>query len=114
MDKAELDLKEAYARLKALSDNFPDRANRLVEPRYVEEFHELLALLQKHSSIDLGRFKVPQTAVAVRAGGRGSVTDLDGHDWYDLYFVKAKIEGLLGFFDLQWSEPKPRVGFRPQ
>ncbi len=58
----ERELKEAYARLKALHDNLPDRANRLIEPRYVEEFHAILALLQKHSSFDLSGFKVPTNA----------------------------------------------------
>ena len=100
----ERDLMEAYARLKGLHDNLPDRANRLIEPRYIEEFHAILALLQQHSSFDLSRFKVPTSAISVR----------DPETWYDLHFTKAKIEGLLGFFELEWSEPKPRIGFRPQ
>ncbi len=104
MDRAGADLREAYARLKALSDHFPDRAQLLVDPRYVNEFHDVLALLQKHSSIDLSRFKVAREARVEQLG----------EDMYDLFFVKAKIDGLLGFFELQWSEPKPRIGFRPQ
>jgi hypothetical protein len=108
------DLMEAYARLKALNENLPDRPNRLLEPRYVEEFHSLVTLLQAHSSADLSRFKVPPTAIAVKAGREGMAVELDGHDWYDRHFVKAKIEGLLGFFELRWSEPKPRIGFQPQ
>ena len=73
----------------------------------IEGNFSLVALLQTHSSADLSRFKVPLTAVSV-------AVDLDGNDWYDLHFVKAKIEGLLKFFELQWSEPKPQIGFRPQ
>jgi len=103
----EQELMEVYARLKALDENLPNRPDPLLEPRYVEEFHALVALLQTHSSADLSRFKVPLTAVSV-------AVDLDGNDWYDLHFVKAKIEGLLKFFELQWSEPKPQIGFRPQ
>ncbi len=101
---AERDLREAYARLKALHGNLPDPASRLIKPRYVEDFHSILALLQKYSTFDLGRFRVPASAIEVS----------DPETWYDLHFVKAKIEALLDFFELQWSEPKPRIGFRPQ
>ena len=83
-DLAERDLMEAYARLKALHDNLPDRPNRLIEPRYVEEFHGILALLQQHVSFDLGRFIVTAGAITLR----------DPETWYDLHFMKAKIEGL--------------------
>lgn len=95
---------EAYARLKALHGNLPDRPNRLIEPRYVEDFHDIVGLLQRHSSVALGRFKVPVTAISISDPGL----------WYDLHFVKSKVEALLGFFELRWSEPKPTIGFRPQ
>jgi hypothetical protein len=108
-------LVEVYAGLKALLGNLPDRPGKLVETRYVQEFHTLLALLQSHSSFDLSRFKVPTGAIVVRAGQEGMAVDLDsGFDWYDASFVKMKLEALLGFFELQWSEPRPKIGFRPQ
>jgi hypothetical protein len=114
MNREQEELMEVYARLKALNENLPNRPNRLLEPRYIEDFHSLVRLLQSHSSADLSRFKVPLTAISVKAGSEGTAVDLEGSDWYDLHFVKAKIEGLLKFFELQWSEPKPRIGFRPQ
>lgn len=113
MNQEQGELMEVYARLKALNENLPNRPNDSLEARYVEEFHSLVALLQSHSSFDLGRFKVRSTAISVNAP-RGEGVDLDGHNWYDLHFTKAKIEALLAFFELRWSEPKPQIGFRPQ
>jgi hypothetical protein len=101
--KSERDMMEAYARLKALHENLPDRKARLIEPRFVEDFHAILALLQKYSSFDLSGFKVPTSAISVT----------NPETWYDLHFVAAKIQGLLGFFEIQWSQPTPRIGFRP-
>ena len=109
----ERDLMEAYARLKALHDNIPERANRMIEKRYVDEFEAIRAFLQKHSSFDLSRFAVPASAIVDVSASVPDLT-ISAGTWYDLHFVKAKIEGLLTFFELQWSEPRPRIGFRPQ
>src|SRR5438309_685948 len=98
------DLMEAYARLKALHENMPDPSHRVVEQVYVEDFHEILGLLQQYSSVDLGRFKVPVGAIVGRYP----------RSLYDLQFVKSKVAALLAYFDLRWSEEKPTVGFRPK
>ncbi len=95
------DLIEAYVRLKALHNNMPDR---VIAQRSVDDFHEILGLLERHSSVDLGRFKVPTNAIITR----------DPEIFYDLHFVKSKVEALLSFFELRSSEPKSEVGFRPQ
>ena len=44
------DLMEAYARLRALRDNLPGPPTPVIAQRYVDDFHETLGLLQKHSS----------------------------------------------------------------
>ena len=95
-------LMEGLARLRSLHDNLPGP----VAQRYVEEFHDILDLLQKHSGAELSRFRVPASAIVERASAR------DGA-YYDLDFVRAKLGGVLGLFELRLAEPKPHIGFRP-
>jgi hypothetical protein len=54
----------------------------------------------------LGRFRVPSTAIVEKFPRAGA--------YYDVEFVKSKVGGLIGFFELRWADPKPRIGFRPQ
>jgi hypothetical protein len=100
----EVSVMEVYARLKALRDNMP--AYPSIESRYVEDFHQILGLLQKNTRFDLSRFKVSSNAVRPNNSMKTRIH-------YDRNFLMAKIEGLLNFFELQWSDPKPRIGFRP-
>jgi hypothetical protein len=93
---------EAYARLKALRDNIPKVY--VLEAKYVDEFHKIIGLLQKNSTHDLANFKV--TAEAMKHG--------DSKGRYDTNLVLAKIDALLNFFEIKWSDPKPFIGFRPQ
>lgn len=95
-------LLEAYARLKGLKANLP-ATPPWIKDHYVREFHEILELLQQGSGFDLTRFKVPSEAQVAVAG----------RIEYDRAFLKAKIDALLTLFELQSSEPKPRIGFRP-
>ena len=97
------ELMEAYTRPRALHENLPGP----VAQRYVEDFHEILGMLQKHSGVDLSRFRVPATAIVERS------TPRDGA-YYDLGFVKAKVGALLEFFELRGADPRPDIGFRPR
>ena len=100
------DLMQAYARLRALRDNLPGPPTPVIAQRYVDDFHEVHGLLQKYCTVDLKGFKVPSAALTERWPDEGS--------FYDLAFVKSKIDGLLGFFELRWADPRPSIGFRPQ
>lgn len=97
------EMTEALARLRALHDNLPGP----VAQRYIDDFHEILGLVQKNAGVALSRFMVPGSAIVEKA-------TLRDRAYYDLDFVKAKIGGLLGLFELRGAQPRPHVGFRPQ
>ncbi len=97
-------LLEVYSRLKALRVNIPERHYSLGK-RWVDEFHDLLTTLANLSQMDLSGFRVPQSAVTDE--------DADIGTYYDKEFVAAKIDALLGFFELRFGERKPSIGFHP-
>lgn len=98
-------LAEAYVRLKALRKNLPGKV-AAVEHRWVKEFDDLVSLLQKLSDTDLSGFRVPATAIRTN--------DPEIGIYYDKDFVAAKMDALLGFFDITTpGEQRPNIGFRP-
>lgn len=99
----EVKLLEAYARLKALKAHLPDE--RFIAIRYGDEFCDILTLLQEISGHDLTNFRMPPSAM---------VTPQFGVQSYDRNFLLVKIDGLINFFEIQWSDPKPPIGFAPQ
>lgn len=81
-----------------------------MDKRWVDEFHSLVDDLAKLSSLDLTGFRV--TAAAIK------VNDPKFEQYYDRAFVTAKMDGLLGYFELSFPSKKPpptsqRIGFRP-
>jgi len=97
-------LLEVYSRLKGLRANIPGRQGSL-EKRWVEEFHDLVKTMTDLSQMDLGGFRVPRGAITAEGADIGT--------YYDKEFVAAKIDALLGFFELSFSERKPSIGFHP-
>jgi hypothetical protein len=104
---------EALARLTALKSNLPNPLG--VQEKYVNEFHQILDLLELNSGSDLSRFRVPtselrpQVASLNRLAGRTTYT----HDRRcDRNFLTMKIDGVLRLFELQTAGQKSRIGFR--
>jgi hypothetical protein len=96
---------EGYVRLKALRKNLPEKVEA-VQQRWVGEFDDLVTLLQNLSDTDLSGFRVPPAAIKTNDPKIGI--------YYDRGFVVAKMDALLGFFEITTSgEQKPDIRFRP-
>lgn len=107
-------LAEAYARINALKAHLPEAY--VVEQKYVEEFHEVLSVLEQESCADLSKFRIPESEVRPRVISvrrmRGSVTYSD-RSYCERSFLMMRIDGILGFFSLQMATPKTAIGFHP-
>lgn len=81
----EIELQEAYVRLKALRRNLPDAV--VLEQHWVTDFHALVEMLANLAGADLRGFVVPDSAIAL-----GSPL------MYEKRFVAAKMDALLELF----------------
>jgi|ERR1700739_4456063 hypothetical protein len=103
-------LKQAYARLKSLKANLPDRFH--ADQTYVEEFHSILDILQQESGTSLSAFRVPANEMQRESSGGNSIT---GETYYTgrmvchRTYLMMRIDGVLGFFTI--SSPETAIGF---
>jgi len=81
----EVELQEAYVRLKALRNNLPDAV--VLEQHWVTDFHALVEMLANLAGADLRGFVVPDSAIA-----------LSSPLMYEKRFVAAKMDALLELF----------------
>ena len=81
----EVELQEAYVRLKALRNNLPDAV--VLEQHWVTDFHALVEMLANLAGADLRGFVVPDSAIV-----------LSSPQTYDKRFVAAKMDALLELF----------------
>jgi len=82
----EIELQEAYVRLKALRNDLPDAV--VLEQHWVTDFHALIEMLADLAGADLRGFVVPDSAIVLRSPLR-----------YDKRFVAAKVDALLELFE---------------
>ncbi len=112
----DLKVLEAFSRLKSLRKNVP---NQPVETRFVNEFHQVLALLEATSDVKLDSFKIPASEVRrISTGGNylTGETRYSSEPYCDYAFFTMKVDGVLTMFDLlinQGSGDKPGIGFKP-
>jgi hypothetical protein len=103
---------QAYSRLKALKANLPDRIH--ADHTYVEEFDNILDILQKESGHDLSPFHVPASQMQRESSGGNYITGevfYTGRTVCTRSYLMMRIDGVLGFFTL--SGAKTNVGFTP-
>jgi hypothetical protein len=81
----EIELQEAYVRLKALRRNLPDAV--VLEQHWVTDFHALVEMLANLAGADLRGFVVPDSAIA-----------LGSPPMYEKRFVAAQMDALLELF----------------
>ena len=107
---------EAFGRLKSLRQNVP---NKDVETKYVDEFHQVLDLLESVAGVDLKNFRIPASEVRPVVVGGNYVT---GETYYssrpfcDHAFFLMKLDAVLTMFELliqARSSDKPAIGFTP-
>ena len=113
---AQVEIIEAYSRLKALKEHVP---GPYVHPKYVAEFHDIMDLLEKASGARLANFRIPGTEVkpvitSVRRGGGATYSD---EPYCERAFFEMKVDGVLTMFEfLVTSGPgtKGPIGFNPE
>jgi hypothetical protein len=112
-----IELLEAYARLKSLRANVPQHR---VNATFVSEFHEILDLLAKVSGVSLANFRIPPAEVRPLATGGNYLTGethYSAESYCDRNFFVMKVDGVLTMFELfmnQGSADKPVIGFKPR
>jgi len=117
-----MSLPDAYSRLKAFRDNFPDKSNFGVSSDYVHEYHDIVTMIQKVTGLDLQQYMIPDEAVSARVT---SANMMSGKKTYssETYckkeFFKMKVDGLLNRFELLLNQPEPeekkhQIGFKTE
>jgi len=106
------EINQAYSRLGSLKTNLPE--GFYADQTYVEEFHSILAILQKESGHDLTPLRVPGSEIQQEVSGGNYMTgevNYTGRMVCHRNYLMMRIDGVLGFFTL--SSSKATVGFRP-
>jgi hypothetical protein len=113
----QVEIIEAYSRLKALKANVP---GPYVHPKYVEEFHHILDLLEKASGASLGNFRIPASEIrpvitSVSYIGEGAT--YSDEPYCERAFFDMRVDGVLTMFELLINSgggSKPPIGFNPR
>jgi len=103
---------EAYTRLRALKANLPDSYS--IEEKYVQEFHKILSILEQESGTSLSGFRIPLEELKPRVTSSNYLTHETFYtDWpeCDRSYLMMRIDGVLGFFEIQMSAQKTAIGF---
>jgi len=88
----EMELQEAYVRLKALRSNLPDTG--ILEHHWVTGFHALVEMLANLAGADLRSFVVPDSAIVHSSPLV-----------YETRLVAAKMDALLELFEIWNADP---------
>jgi len=91
---------EAYSRLKSLREHLSDEP---VGAAYVNEYHEVLDLLEAARKVSLEGFRIPEAQVRPVEVGSNYVTGEVHYStdrFCDRRFFLIKIDGALALFDL--------------
>ena len=111
-----LELFEAYSRLKSLRQNVP---NGPIRTQFVDEFHQILDSLEEASGTDLRNFRIPASEIRPVITGSNYVTRetyYSDKPYCDYNFFVMKVDGVLTMFELfvsSSSGAKTPIGFRP-
>jgi hypothetical protein len=109
---------EAYSRLKSLRQNVPTGS---IETKFVEEFHQILELLEGASGTTLENFRIPASEIRPIVTGGNYLTGEQRYSnkpYCDYHFFVMKVDGVLTMFELlvsqgQGSSGKTTIGFKP-
>ena len=107
-----MSLIDAYSRLKAFRDNFPDKSSRGVSTDYINEYHSIVDIIDAETDIDLEQYRIPASAinpvVASSNYMNGQVT-YSNESYCKIPFFKMKVDGLLNRFQIMLNQPEPEV-----
>lgn len=96
------EVEEAYSRLRAMKEHLPRYGS--IHVKYVNEYHEILALLETASSKSLSNFRIPPREVRpVVEGGNYDTGELyySEDPYVDREFMLMKLGAVLNLFQLR-------------
>lgn len=103
----------AYARLNSMKENLPKRFE--ADSKYIEEYHQILDLLQTASGNDLKSFRIPANEIHPETTGGNSITGevyYSGRQVCERIYLMMKIDGVLGFFTIINAPKRKEFGFK--
>lgn len=103
-------LAEAYSRLVSLKEHLPQ--GRDVGDIYINEYREILSLLEKESGADLSGFRLTKALQPI-PHSNSSTGKIDFTYLVDRNVLLMKADGLLRFFQITTSGHKSSIGFQP-
>lgn len=106
-------LLEAFARLKSLRQNVPDP---YVEVKYVNEFHEVLDLLERRSGSSLEALRIPSSEVrrvVVASNYLDGSVEYSNAPYCDAAFFKMRVDAVLIMFEMVMGSTPGPTGFKP-
>lgn len=107
---------EAFARLKGLRSNIPNDKYEVVGT-FVQDYHEILNLLQESLNIDLSGFLVPGNMVQPTVTLSNYLT---GEKTYSREpyclgdYFRSKLDGALTMTEMLLSKEDEKMGFKPK
>jgi hypothetical protein len=106
-----MSLVDAYSRLKAFKDNFPDKSSRGVSSDYVDEYHAIVEIIIVETGLPLDQYKIPDTAInqSIISSDRNGNKSYSETLYCKTEFFKMKVDGLLNRFEFLLNQPKPEV-----
>jgi hypothetical protein len=104
-------LAEAYSRLSSLKDHLPQI--QFLGDTYINEYHEVLTLLEKTSGADLSGFRLTKSLQPVPHTNASS-GKIDWTYLVDQNVLLMKADALLCFFQATSTQkPASPIGFHP-
>lgn len=103
----------AYVRIKSLRDNLP---NDNIKENYINDYQDIINILEKTLNISLGEFKIPTSEVKPRQISYNSLSKISTYSkdkYCEKSFFLAKIDALISYFSIKLSKEEPKIGFNP-
>ncbi len=105
----------AYVRVKSLRDNLP---NDNIKESYINDYHDIVSILEKTLNINLSEFKIPPSEVKHREISCVITEDMEENYSKDKYcernFFLSKLDALLSYFSIKYlSKEESKIGFKP-
>lgn len=108
---SQLELLEAYARLKGFKDNVPTTDS--IRDNYVNDFHSIIDLLEKITGRNLSGFRVSPD-VMYRQYVDWRKGQMTREQYCPRPALMMKVDAVLTFFQFQLQDHKKGpIGFRP-
>lgn len=115
MSENQEQITRAYVRLNSLKDNLP---NDNIKENYVNDYHDIVTVLEKTLNINLSEFKIPANEVKHRQTSsilvEGDEDSYSEDKYCEKSFFLMKIDALISYFSIKYlSKEEPKIGFNP-